>query len=902
MSGERDGKTATGTDVGSRSQVPVAIADARTEVAAGPPTGGGGARRETVVPGTRLGRYVLVERIGAGGMGVVYAAHDPDLDRKIAIKLLHPDVFGEINSSHGEARLRREAQALARLSHPNVVAVYDYGLFEQQVFVAMEYVDGRSLGAWLAESPRGWQEIVEVYAQAGRALAAAHALGIVHRDFKPDNAMIDRGGRVRVLDFGLARAVTTTTGDSSGSTPVPSEEDGVSADEPADSRRSPFAAPLTRAGGAVGTPRYMAPEQHEGRADARSDQFSYAVALYEALYGEPPFPGFRRKERLDAIALNRVRTPPKGTKVPVWLRQALLVALRAEPGERHLSMDALLSALARDPRERNRRRVVVGVGAAVGVAAAIAMPTAYLASRGTRRVAAPPQAPPPLAVDPASARPLTRMGGCAFSPVFADARTIVFDHTVREGSHLYTLAAGDDTPRAVPPDGVSEWRASPGPRPGVVVFVHSEPSGDSLVLYDIATNQKTPVGVESAFPSYLGESLLYGNSGRTQIRRVDGHTDHAFVTVPDGSMVMGIAAAPPDHIAVVLMAATTFMRLCRVVGESGTLDCAAPPGLLPGRPAFGDGGALYYPTTSGVARVGQDRLVAPGVIAAGGLVTSPDNSRLVYSTCRDFAHIVSVDGSGTTTRFLDDPDLSRVAAGPGGKVAILRRDGKLSVLSGGVEREVMDSSRGTLGQFSFKGNGSLVAVTVTGPNGGIFTGWADGSGSPRRITSNPTDTRPFYYDDDRRLAFERTIDGRPTIVTIAADGADERPGPINRRLKSSDGGNNLLVQVGTGTTIALHDMTTGHETELTAPPLDNGDTVFSAHLDRTNGDVIAQLGSNGERLWRVPLHGKATLLHEMAPGENTREISVDPQGRILLPILTWQGELYELDAPPGRRF
>src|SRR3954453_18295126 len=160
---------------------------------------------EPLPRGSAVGRYVVLERIGSGGMGVVYAAYDPELDRKVALKLLRPDRAGAV----GEAalRLQREAQAIARLSDPHVVAVYDAGTLGEQVFVAMEFVEGRTLREWLKAEPRSWSEILKAFLAAGRGLAAAHDAGLVHRDFKPDNVLLGGDGRVKVADFGLARPV-----------------------------------------------------------------------------------------------------------------------------------------------------------------------------------------------------------------------------------------------------------------------------------------------------------------------------------------------------------------------------------------------------------------------------------------------------------------------------------------------------------------------------------------------------------------------------------------------------------------------------------------------------------------------------------------------------------------------
>lgn len=290
---------------------------------------------EDLSPGTHVGRYVIDATIGRGAMGVVYAAHDPDLDRKVALKLLHT---GAHSAAHDmRTRLLREAQAMARLSHPNVITVHDVGSFGGQLFVAMEYVAGGTLRSWLAGG-RSVDEILAVFRRAGSGLAAAHAAGLVHRDFKPDNVLVGEDGRVRVTDFGLARA-----DDADGSPP----DDAV-----ADTR--PLTMTLTRTGTLLGTPAYMAPEQLRGAvADARSDLFSFSVALYEALYERRPFAGKTVAELRKAIDAGRILAPPPGTQVPAWVRAALVRGLRAAPAERFASMRDMLDALE-PPREKRR--------------------------------------------------------------------------------------------------------------------------------------------------------------------------------------------------------------------------------------------------------------------------------------------------------------------------------------------------------------------------------------------------------------------------------------------------------------------------------------------------------------------------------------------------------------------
>ncbi|KAB2962763.1 MAG: tetratricopeptide repeat protein [Thermoanaerobaculia bacterium] len=255
--------------------------------------------------GDSLGRYLILGRLGAGGMGVVYTAFDPELDRKVAVKLLHGD-----RARRGSARLQREARALARLQHPNVIAVHDVGTIDGRVFVAMEYVDGETLTAHLDRVAPDWRVTLALFEQAGRGLAAAHAAGLVHRDFKPENVLVGRDGRVRVLDFGLARA-TSEGGDGEG--------DGMSGPL-TDSRADLLATPLTRAGTVVGTPAYMAPEQLDGTpADARSDQFGFAVALWEGLYRRPPFAGEQRRHVRVPRRRRRLRLTGGGAAVAVAL-------------------------------------------------------------------------------------------------------------------------------------------------------------------------------------------------------------------------------------------------------------------------------------------------------------------------------------------------------------------------------------------------------------------------------------------------------------------------------------------------------------------------------------------------------------------------------------------------------
>jgi eukaryotic-like serine/threonine-protein kinase len=350
---------------------------------------GAGARRVTERDGVdgepapplssdeRVGRYVIQSFLAEGGMGVVYVARDPELGRKVALKLVK--TRGGADAALRE-RLLREAQALAQLSHPNVIAVHDVGLHDDRVFIAMELIEGVSLRTWL-ERRRRWHEVLRVLVAAGRGLAAAHTAGIVHRDFKPDNVIVGHDGRVCVLDFGLARAAESDMPDHGGysiaggaaaydqveTVTLPVDDDRqVSVD------RERLEVHLTGHGTVLGTPAYMSPEHHRGEAvTAASDQFSFCVSAWEALYGRRPYAAQGDSLR-EAKEQRRVTPPPRGSAVPWRVRRLLLRGLAPQPAERHPSMAALLDAVER-ARRAPRRYAQTGAAvlAMAGMAAAL---------------------------------------------------------------------------------------------------------------------------------------------------------------------------------------------------------------------------------------------------------------------------------------------------------------------------------------------------------------------------------------------------------------------------------------------------------------------------------------------------------------------------------------------------
>ncbi|HLT36982.1 MAG TPA: serine/threonine-protein kinase [Enhygromyxa sp.] len=320
--------------------------------------GGGSAGDHESGDRVAVGRYEIASRLGAGGMGVVYRAHDPDLDRPVAVKLLHSD---SSTDEKARARMLREARALAKLSHPNVITVYDVGTDDGRVFVAMELVAGLDLKRWLEQRPdASWREILALFCAAGRGLAAAHEAALIHRDFKPENVLVGSDGRVRVLDFGLARlhrpVDTATDGDrappadlqrTDGEGPL-----GESATNIAHLPTSAFTGGLTETGAMIGTPLYMAPEIYGGKpADERSDQFGFCASLYEGLYRQLPFGARTLAAHVEAVREGRVVEPPEDSPVPASLWRIVARGLNPDPFARHPDMTSLLDALERATAE-----------------------------------------------------------------------------------------------------------------------------------------------------------------------------------------------------------------------------------------------------------------------------------------------------------------------------------------------------------------------------------------------------------------------------------------------------------------------------------------------------------------------------------------------------------------------
>ncbi|MFY0537701.1 protein kinase domain-containing protein [Nannocystis pusilla] len=332
---------------------------------------------------TAIGPFVVLRKLGEGAMGVVYAGYDVALDRKVALKLVRPSLLD--NESVRE-RMNREAQAMARLSHPHVVQVYQVGPHERSFYMAMEYIEGETLGSWQRAHARTWPAVLRTVCEAGRGLAAAHAAGLVHRDFKPDNVLVDEDGRARVVDFGLVQA---GAGEERELDDEPTEEPVEQSTLPmgqVSGERSGgvrWSARLTRRGNTLGTPLYMSPEQHFGQpVGPWSDQYSFALTLYEALYGEHPFCADSWEGIRKQIRVGTVPPPSPGSPVPWRLFKVIQRGLAYRPEDRWPSLAAMIAALEHDPWRRPL--AVTAVVGLLGLASAISYAAASRSQEAPR--------------------------------------------------------------------------------------------------------------------------------------------------------------------------------------------------------------------------------------------------------------------------------------------------------------------------------------------------------------------------------------------------------------------------------------------------------------------------------------------------------------------------------------
>ncbi|HEX3761334.1 MAG TPA: protein kinase [Kofleriaceae bacterium] len=714
-------------------------------------------------PGARFGRYVVLDWLGAGGMGVVYSAHDPDLNRKVALKVLRND--GDDRLPFRDLLLA-EAQAMAQLAHPNVVTVFEVGSVDDRVFLAMELIEGQTLAGWLRASRRKPGEILAMFVAAGRGLAAAHAAGLIHRDFKPDNVLVGNDGRVCVTDFGLAR-------------PAPLSTDSAPRDpsDPAAAR-----APQT---GLAGTLAYMAPEQYLGRSvDARADQFSFAVGLYEALYGErpsasPPVSG-------DPPAV----TTPLLRGVPVALRQTLLRALRRDPDERYPSITELLAALTPPPR-RARHLAVAAIASLVGAALALAATAAVVRALGAPRE--------PRAVVRAVHRltfPRDSRGsrGCAGMPSFAtDGRTLVYDDEAPDGdTQLYALDLASGSSRQLTwLPGINRY-AEVSPDGRRVAYVHDEDGLRHLRVLPVADRgAPRTIGLmpKGGKVMWLSAAVVAAADAQGNITGWDiddtAAPPQVIHLLHDRRLSM-VSAFRDGGLAIDWVEVEGEARLGIGVLERGRLrvlaDHVAPAGgdvvAAPSKQA------VYFTTRHGAVddlmrapRAGGElQTVGGGVVPSYGFSISADGRQLAFSTCKHNSRLLRLEDDG--------PPVPVMPSGDWYDDDPFTVDDRHLLFSsnrtGSVQLFVRDSGNGEVHAVGPEGGGQLGGVSqdrrwfvyAGRAPAGIWLGSIDGATPPRRLTDDASDAQPTFSHDDRHVIFERrTGDDLHLWIVPAAGGA-----------------------------------------------------------------------------------------------------------------------------------
>jgi len=693
------------------------------------------ARPAELAPGARLGKYRLDRQLGAGGMGVVWDAHDTELDRRIALKLL-------ARTEHADARSRlvREARAMARLRHPNVITVYDAATIDGHDAIAMELVEGETLASWLGR-PRPHGEVVAKLVAAGRGLAAAHAAGLVHRDFKPHNVLVDARGRVVVTDFGLARAI-----DSGAAGAEPPRDSTAEASLPRH-QLGALDSPLTATGTVLGTPAYMAPEQIEGRAaDARADQFSFCVTLWEALAGTRPYPG----DTMPAIvAALHTGAPAEPERVPRRLRSAIARGLARDPAARWPTMDALLDRLMR--AWRRPRRIAIASATLVAIAAgALVAP---------RLVARPHAHWQPDIVDlPAFEE---NSDGAAISP---DGSSIAFTSDREQGDvyRIYVAPLRGGDARAVTPAGES-FQSPRWTRDGRALLV--------VKWLDNAGYHVLRQPLAGGMPTDLGPGVGVDDCGDAlAIVRDDGPAGELVLRTADGQR-RTLASSTSEYL---------LHPRCDPSGQR--IVYTRSPAATPDRPA----GRLYV-----VDRAGNDHQITEGNNADDGVFT-PDGRSIVFSAITGDGAILLYEMAATggmSHRLTFDngphlaPDVSR-----DGRTVIFDRDdtARLPIAGGDGPPRRLSGRHETMLAVVPVPDGTHVVAEKLGTSGSQIVVLDVRDGSERLLADGG---HPFLSRDGTRVLFSPRAPKLASIplaggpVTIVA----ELPGTLAIGTDAADG-------------------------------------------------------------------------------------------------------------------
>jgi Tol biopolymer transport system component len=821
----------------------------------------------SLAAGTKLGPYEILGQIGAGGMGEVYRARDSQLGRDVAIKLVSETLARDAQNM---ARFEQEARLLAALNHPNIAAIYGIENRNNVRFLVLELVEGESLDAMLAPGPLPMNRALEIGRQIADALSAAHESGVIHRDLKPSNIHVTSAGRVKILDFGLAKGVE---------------------DEAATGSRVVTSPAMTAAGTILGTPAYMSPEQARGKpVDRRTDLWSFGCVLYEMLCGRRTFGGDTVTDCLAAIVEREPDWNALPRATPPQIRRLLRHCLEKDP-ERRLrdAADARLEIEeALEPARRGKDWRWLGALALAAVVAAVVFVIARRPSSGSAPI-------PKLSQ-------LTSAEGIEDSPAWSpDGRSIVYGGEaggVRkifvqrlgegEASMLTAKNGFDDIQPAWAPDGkaVAFVRAREQGRRLEPGDVFGQYTGGDVWTVDVATRKETRLLEEAANPSFAVDGRLAVDAAwvgpqRIWITDASGHNPQQATTDVTEAVVHIRPRWSPDgkHIVFQNIERTKFdVRVVDLASKQLTWVTNDLPRDV--QPVWSPSGRFIYFTSD---RAGGLNLWRVAVSAAGAPQGPPQ--QLTTGAGQDLDAAISVDGKRLAFAILKqnadlwvlplDPSSGRPTGAPRELVATTREDSR-GAWSPDGKRVAFNSDRDGDMNIWVRDlrDGSTRALT-RGPGGDYQANWSpDGrsvvffssrsgnadiwkadvaSGALTPLTHDPSiDVNPFYSPDGKWIAFQSDRSGRLEVWVMGADGSSPR------QLTRTGVGGHFLRWSADGSGIVFRCPCGGKSQTLRvgldgADPQPTAEVAGGAHMSFSpDGSLIADVVGH-KTVWISPL-------------------------------------------------